>query len=51
MKLLLSILLVFGITACDRDVPRSGSANEGKAAQSAGGVSSDEGKAARSAGR
>ena len=52
MKLLLSILLLLGIAACDRGgVPQRGSADEGSAAQSAGGVSSDEGKAARSAGR
>ena len=52
MKLFLFVLLLLGIAACDRgDVPQRGSAGEGSAAQSAGGVSSDEGKAARRAGR
>jgi hypothetical protein len=51
MKLLWSVLLLIGLAACERGVPQGGSANEGKAAQSAGGVSSNEGKAARSAGR
>jgi hypothetical protein len=51
MKLLLSILFTLAIAACDRGVPQRGSAGEGNAVQSAGGVSSDEGKAARRAGR
>jgi hypothetical protein len=50
MRLLISLLLVLGgVAACERGVPERGSANEGSAAQSAGGVSSDEGKAARRA--
>ena len=52
MRTLAIVLLAcFGfLTACDRSAPeRTGSANEGKAAQSAAGGSSNEGKAARSA--
>jgi hypothetical protein len=46
------ILLLAGalcVAACDRNVPRQSSSNEGSAAQSAAGGSANEGKAARSA--
>jgi hypothetical protein len=50
MKLLVLIVTVLGLlAACDRGIPERGSANEGKAAQSAAGGSANEGKAARSA--
>jgi hypothetical protein len=49
MRVLISILLAAALAACERGVPQRGGANEGSAAQSAGGVSSDEGKAARRA--
>ena len=54
MKLWTLILAIVLVAAgCEPNVPRPqrGSANEGKAAQSAAGGSADEGKAARSAGR
>jgi hypothetical protein len=53
MKLWILILATAGLlAACERDsASAGGSANEGKAAQSAAGASSNEGKAARSAGR
>jgi hypothetical protein len=44
--LVLAAILALG---CERDVSRSSSTNEGKAAQAAGGSSAEEGKAARSA--
>ena len=52
MKLWILILAGLLLAACERELPqRQGSANEGKAAQSAAGGSANEGKAARSAGR
>jgi hypothetical protein len=54
MKILLVMLTMSALLAgCERDagVQRQGSANEGKAAQSAGGSSANEGKAIGSAGR
>ena len=51
MKLwLIAFALGALIAGCDRTTSTSGSANEGKAAQSAAGGSSNEGKALRSAG-
>jgi hypothetical protein len=50
MKPWILVLAIALLGACDRSVvPQRGSANEGKAAQSAAGGSANEGKAARSA--
>jgi hypothetical protein len=51
MKLWILVFAAILAIGCERQVSRSGSTNEGKAAQAAGGSSADEGKAARSAGR
>jgi hypothetical protein len=55
MRALILLIALSGfvtMTACERDAPqRQGSANEGKAAQSAAGGSSNEGKAIGQAGR
>jgi hypothetical protein len=47
MRTLILLIALSGlVTACERDAPqRQGSANEGKAAQSAAGGSSNEGRA------
>ncbi len=50
MRLWIFIAMLALLGACDRSpAPQRGSANEGKAAQSAAGGSSSEGKALRSA--
>lgn len=52
MKLWIFVLAFAAVAGCDRGaVPQRQSSNEGTAAQSAAGGSADEGKAARSAGR
>lgn len=55
MRALIVLIALSGLLAgCERNssgVQRQGTANEGKAAQSAAGGSSNEGKAAGSAGR